>query len=167
MRSSLPTNLARAWRALASESSTVRCSFGQDIQGVSSPRDSLTAACISGPSPGRGLRIRSRSVSKLSEKSLSIRGFVPSSLPFGAEFPDHSRPERWVNRAAEVLHASQYGYPVFPCRATLTASAGRRRSGVGRVRSRRELKARSSRQRVREPRRLLRREALPLRARRR
>jgi hypothetical protein len=34
MRSSLPTkNLVGAWRTLASEPSTVRCSFGQDIQG--------------------------------------------------------------------------------------------------------------------------------------
>jgi hypothetical protein len=67
----------RPWRTLASESSTVRCSFGQGIQGVSSPRDSLTAACISRPSPGRGLRIRSRFVSKLSGKFLSISGLIP------------------------------------------------------------------------------------------
>ncbi len=89
MRSSLPTNLARAWRTLASEPSMVRCSFGQGIQGVSSPRDSFTAACISRPSPGRGLRIRSRSVSKLSGKFLSIRGFMTGSpsLPAGIVGP--------------------------------------------------------------------------------
>jgi hypothetical protein len=87
MRSSLPTkNLAYAWRTLASESSTVRCAFGQDIQEVSSPRDSFTAAYISGPSPGRGIRIRSRSVSKLSGKSLSIGDSMTGSPSLAAGF---------------------------------------------------------------------------------
>ena len=51
--------------------------------------DSLTAACNSGPSPGRGFRIKSRSVSKLSGKSMSIGGFMFLSLRF--VFHQHSK----------------------------------------------------------------------------
>jgi hypothetical protein len=77
MRSSLPTkNLAGVWRTLASEPSTVGWYFGQDIQGVSPPRDSFKAACLSGPSPGRGYGSEV-AVSKLSGKSLSISGLTP------------------------------------------------------------------------------------------
>ena len=57
--------------------------------------DSLTAAYNSGPSPGRGVRIKSRSVSKLSGKSMSIGGFM-FLAPYG------SSPVGILQRDAEV-----------------------------------------------------------------
>ena len=53
----------------------------QGNQGFSSSRDSVTAAKTSAPSPGSGELIRSRSVSKVSGKSLSIGGLMPLSYP--------------------------------------------------------------------------------------
>jgi hypothetical protein len=65
--------------------------------------DSLIALCTSGPSPGRGLRIESRSVSKPSGKSTSIGGFMSRILAQGTA-PGRSFTLARNPRKAVALH---------------------------------------------------------------